>query len=351
MKIALKRRSPLPWWGRILLPIGAVLISVIFSSLLIIWAKGKVAEAWYYIFMGSLGSRFAFLETMVKMTPLIFTGLAVSIAFKAKFWNIGAEGQLYAGAFAAAALGIVPLNIPSYLHILLILIGGFVAGGALAFFPGYLKVKYKVDEIVCTILLNYILIYLLGALLDGPWRDLKSGWPHSPIIHESAKLPILVSRSRFHLGVVLAFMAVAIVYVLMEKTIFGYRIKAIGSNSSAAYFGGIPVYRTILSVSFISGGLAGLAGVCEVCAIQYYLVNDLSPGYGFCGIAVAMLANKNPIGVIFSAFYFAVIITGSQAMSRMTGIPIYLDEILQGIALLAMVLMLLFNRYKVQIKL
>ena len=350
VRITLKRRPPLPWWGKVLLPLGAILMSIAISSILIILAGANVGRAWGYIFVGSVGSRFAFLETLVRMEPLVFTGLAAAIAFKAKFWNIGAEGQLYVGALAAAALGIIPISMPRFLHIPLIIAGGFVAGGALAAIPGYLKAKFKVDEIVCTILLNYIVLLFIGALLDGPWRDLKSGWPHSPIIRESARFPILLPRSRFHLGIIIAFIVVGIVYILMEKSVWGYRIRAVGSNSRAAYFGGISIYKTIIMVSFLSGGIAGLAGVGEVCAIQHYLVNDISPGYGFIGIAVAMLANLNPIGVIFAAFYFAVITTGSQVMSRMTGVPIYIDKILQGLTLLTMMLMLLFYRYKIQIK-
>ncbi len=350
MKIRLQRRAPLPWWGKLLLPVGAILLSMILASAVIVLAGANAIQAWYYILLGAVGSRFAFLETLVTMTPLIFTGLACAIAFRAQFWNIGAEGQLYAGAFAAAALGTLPFEIPAVLQITLILVGGFIAGGIWAAIPGYLKTKFKANDIVTTLLMNYIMIYLLQALLEGPWRDIQSGWPHSPLINDSALFPILMPRSRFHLGIVFALVAVGVIYIIMKKTILGYRIKAVGDNPRAAYFGGIPTKRVILTVAFLSGGLAALAGVGEVCAIQHYLIEGLSADYGYFGIAVAMLAGLNPIGVIPAAFYFAIIITGAPAMSRMTGVPIYLATVIRGITLLAVVVSLLFDKYRLKIE-
>jgi simple sugar transport system permease protein len=324
------------------------MLSVLLSSALILLAGENVFEAWYLIFVGALGSRFAFLETLVKMAPLIFTGLAIVVAFRTGFWNIGGEGQLYLGALAAAALGILPVEIPATLHIALVLAGGFVAGGLCAALQGYLKAALNVDAVVTTLLSNYVIILLLGALLQGPWRDAMSGWPHSPPILESARFPFLLPHSRFHLGIVLAVVAAGFVYVLLEKTVLGYRIKAVGGNPQAAFFGGIPTVRVIVTAAFLSGGLAGLAGVGEVCGIQYYLLSNLSPGYGYSGIVVAVLGGLHPFGVIMTAFYFAVIITGGRSMSRVTGVPVYLAEVIQGITLLSMLATLLLNQYRLK---
>jgi len=350
MKISLQKRNPLPWWGKILLPLGAIVVSILFSSLIIVLTGANPAKAWYYIFWGSIGTQFALLETIVKMAPLVFTGLACALAFRAQFWNIGAEGQLYAGCFGAALLGALPLDLPAFLYIPLVLAGGFVAGGIWGVIPGILKVKYNANDIVTTLLSNYIIIYLLEALLEGAWRDPQSGWPHSPLINDSARFPILIPRSRLHLGIVLALLAAVVVYLLMQKTILGYQIKVVGENPRAAFFGGIPTGKIVVITALLSGGLAGLAGVGEVCAIQYYLVGGMAASYGYFGIAVAMLGGLNPFGVILGAFYFAIIMTGAQVMSRMTGVPVYLADIIQGVTLLALLFMMPFDHYRIKIR-
>lgn len=175
-------------------------------------------------------------------------------------------------------------------------------------------------------------------------------WPHSPHIAESAIYPIFFPRSRVHLGILLMLIAAVIVYIMMEKTTLGFRIKAVGENPWAATFGGIPANRVIVLAAFLSGGLAGLAGVGEVCAIQRYLIIGISPGYGFYGIVIAMLGKLHPFGVILASFYFAMIITGAESMSRMTGVPVYLAEVIQGITLLTMLFAMVFDRYKLKIE-
>jgi general nucleoside transport system permease protein len=350
VRLKTQRRPPLPWWGTLLFPIGAVLLSFLLSSILILWAQANPIQAWYQIFAGSLGRLFSFLQTMVKMAPLVFTGLAVAVAFRARFWNIGAEGQLYAGALAAAAIGVLPFGGNQVLHLTVILMGGFLAGGLWGSIPGYLKAKFGVDDVVTTLLSNYIIIYLLQALLEGVWRDPVSNWPHSPPIQESAHFPILVARSRFHLGIILAGIVVIIVYLFLEKTILGYQINAVGMNPKAAKFGGISTTSVTIKAALISGGIAGLAGVGEVCGIHHYLISDLSPGYGYYGIAVAMLGELNALGVLLSAFYFAIIINGSKIMSMVTGVPVYLGDVLLGITLLTMLVALWFQRYQIKIE-
>ena len=350
MRIRLQRRPPLVWWKKMILPIYAILLSIILSSILIIIAGVNPIRAWLLSFSGSFGSSFSILETFVKMAPLAFTGMAVAVAFKAKFWNIGAEGQLYVGALAAAALGIIPVNLPPIIHIPLVITGGFIGGGLMAALPGYLKARFKVDDVVTTLLLNYIILFLIGALLEGVWRDPQSGWPHSPMINESARFPILIAQSRFHFGIVLAVITAIIVYIIMERSVIGYRIRLVGENSQAAHFGGIATNRVFVIAAFFSGGLAGLAGVGEVCAIQHFLIEDLSHGYGYYGIVVALLGRLQSYGAILAAIYFAAIITGAEMMSRMTGIPVYLAEVIRGITLITMLIVLLFDRYTLKIE-
>jgi simple sugar transport system permease protein len=283
------------------------------------------------------------------MSPLLLTGLAVAFAFRAKFWNIGAEGQLMAGALIATTLGLYLKGVPAPLVLPMIIVAGFIGGGAWAAIPALLKTKLKVDDVVSTLLLNYVMVHIMGALLFGPLQQPGSSWPRSSEIVAAAKYPILMPRSRFHLGVLIALFAVFVVWFINRKTVFGYQSKAVGANIRVAHFGGINTTSVILWTALISGGLAGLAGVGELCALQYRLIMDISPGYGYSGIVIAMLGNLHPVGVLFSSLFFSVIIVGAQTMSRMTGVPAYIAEVIQGMALMVMLVFLLFTEYRLKV--
>ena len=278
MGLQIVKRRPLPGWAKIAIPIAAIVVTLILSAIPILIAGGNLWKSYFYLFYGALGTRFNLLETFVKASPLIMTGLAVAFAFRAKFWNIGAEGQLLAGALCATALGISLGGIPKFLVLPIVIVGGFIAGGIWAAIPALLKTKLKVDDVVSTLLLNYVMINIMGALLFGPLQQPGSSWPRSPAIIEAACYPILLARSRFHLGIPLAFLAVLVVWFINRKTTFGYESRAVGVNARAANFGGIDTTKVILWTALISGGLAGLAGVGELCAIQRRLIMDISPG-------------------------------------------------------------------------
>ncbi len=204
------------------------------------------------------------------------------------------------------------------------------------------------DDVVSTLLLNYVMIHIMGALLFGPLQQPGSSWPRSSAIIEAARYPILMAKSRFHMGILISLLAVLAVWFINKKTTFGYQSKAVGVNIRAAHFGGINTTSVILWTALISGGLAGLAGVGELCALQYRLIMDISPGYGYSGIVIAMLGNLHPVGVLFSSLFFSVIIVGAQTMSRMTGVPTYIAEVIQGMALMVMLVFLLFTEYKIR---
>lgn len=349
MQIELKKRGPLNFWQSMLLPISALIVAFMIGSILIAMSGANIWDAYLLLIEGAVGSPFALLETLLKMTPLCLTGLAVAVAFKGNFWNIGAEGQLYFGALVAALLGIVP-GLPAFIHIPIIIIGGFIAGGLWAMLPAFLKVRFRVDDVVTTLMLNYVMIFAIQGILDGYWRDKVSGWPHSPEVLLTARYPQLLPESRFHLGFIVAIICAVLIYLLLRYTTLGYKIRATGLNPKAAAFGGINVKKTVLIVALISGGLAGLAGVGEVIGMQYYLVDGISRSYGYVGIAVALLANLNPLGVIFSSFFLAAIFTGSQTMSRFAGVPVYFSEFMQGLTLIVMLIALLFSKYSVRIR-
>jgi simple sugar transport system permease protein len=343
------KRKPLPAWARVVIPIGAVAATLLLSAIPILLAGGQLWKSYFYLFYGALGTRFNLLETFVKGSPLILTGLAVAFAFRAKFWNIGAEGQLLAGALVATVLGVHMGGMSRPSALALIIVAGFLAGGIWAAIPGLLKTKLKVDDVVSTLLLNYVMWHIMGALLFGPLQQPGSSWPRSAAIVEAARYPILLPRSRFHMGIIVSFIAVFIIWFINNKTTFGYRSKAVGVNIRAAHFGGINTTSVIVWTALISGGLAGLAGVGELCGIQYRLIMDISPGYGYTGIVIAMLGNLHPVGVLFSALFFSVIIVGAQTMSRMTGVPTYIADVIQGVALMVMLIFLLFTEYRIKV--
>lgn len=342
------KRKPLPGWAKIVIPIAAIIVTLILSAIPILIAGGNFWKSYYYLFYGALGTRFNLLETFVKASPLLMTGLAVAFAFRAKFWNIGAEGQLLAGALAATALGISLGGVAKPLVLPIVIVGGFLAGGLWASIPALLKTKLNVDDVVSTLLLNYVMVHIMGALLFGPLQQPGSSWPRSSAIIAAAEYPMLIARSRFHLGIPLAFLAMLVIWFINKKTTFGYQSRAVGVNARAANFGGINSTRVILWTALISGGLAGLAGVGELCAIQRRLIMDISPGYGYSGIVIAMLGNLHPVGVLFSSLFFSVVIVGAQTMSRMTGVPTYIAEVIQGMALMVMLIFLLFTEYKIR---
>jgi simple sugar transport system permease protein len=205
-----------------------------------------------------------------------------------------------------------------------------------------------VDDVVTTLLLNFIIFYGMMALLDGPWKDPLSGYPDSPDIRMEAEFPILLKATRLHLGVVMAVLATPLVWVLMRHTTLGFTINAVGENADAARYAGLNITAVMIITAAISGALAGLAGVSEVAGLHFQVMAGLSPGYGYTGIVIAMLARLNPLGVIPAAVFFAVIITGAEAMSRATGVPVFLADVVQGTALVTMLVALLFNQYRLR---
>lgn len=348
LKLRLEKRLPPPLWFQVLTPVIAVVISLLISSIFLLFIKQNPLQAYVYMFKGAVGSRFAFLEMLVKATPLILTGVAVALAFTAKFWNIGAEGQLYAGAFAATWVGIMNLPLPPVLYVPLVILAGFAGGAIWAVVPGFLKASYKVDDVVTTLLMNYIMIYIVSGILSGPWRNPKTMYPASVDIAQNADFPKIIPHSRVHLGLVLAIVAVLVLYFIVKRTRLGFEIRATGSNAGAASFLGINTRKTIVLVALISGGIAGLSGAGELAGIQYHLIQDISPGYGYDGIVIAMLGRLSPLGVPLAAIYFAMIITGAQVMSRSLNVPPYIASVIQGITLLVMLAMLLLFEYRIR---
>ncbi len=333
---------------RIAISVGAVLAGLILIAIPVMLAGQNPFEAYALMVRGAFGSTFAFSETLTRATPLILTGLAAAVAFRAKLWNIGAEGQLYVGALAAVLVGSGLLQLPPALMIPIITLAGFLAGGLLLIVPTLLKQRFGADEVVITLLLNFVVVLFVQMLVEGPLKDpLALGWPQSvPLI--ASNYPQLVPRSRVHLGLVVGICAALILWFMMRRSVLGFEIRALGENQAAARFAGINVNKTLLKVALLSGGLAGLAGVSEVAGVKGYLSADLSPGFGYTGIVVAMLAGLSPLGTLFAALFVASIYVGADSMSRVTGISNYLADLVVALSLLCVLIGGFFARFRLR---
>jgi simple sugar transport system permease protein len=329
-------------------PALAIAGTVVIASLLAMLAGANPFSVLGLILKGAFGSQFALLETLNRATPLIFTGLAVAVAFRARLWNIGAEAQLYAGALVVAILGAGLLDWPAILLLPTMAILAMIAGAVLLLIPALLKVRLGVDEVVTTLLINFIFLLFVSMLLEGALKDpMGMGWPKSARLIEEARLPRIIDGLRLHWGFGLALISAVIVWIIGARTTLGYEMRAVGLNREAAEFAGIPVSRVLIKTALLSGGLAALAGYSEVAGLKGSLTLDLSPGFGYTGIIVAMLALLNPLGVIAAALFVAGIFVGADSMSRAVGVPTYLADIMLATALLLMVVAILLTRFRV----
>lgn len=336
-------RAILSFFGKVaasldLASLGSTVLIVLaafgIGAIIILLIGANPVTAYQALLHAAFGTVNGFAETMVKACPLLFAGLGIAVAYRAKFWNIGAEGQIYAGGITAAIAGIYVRGLPMLIHLPLTMLAGAAGGAAWGFIPGVLKAKLKVNEVITTLMLNYIIILLSAYLVHSPMRDLSSGITISPQLQRAAWLPIVIPKTRFHFGIILAiFTAILIAYVL-RKTVLGYQIRAVGDNARAARVAGISVERTIILTMVLSGALAGLAGAAEVSGVQHRLVEEFSPGYGYLAIAVALLAGLNPIGVIFSSILFAALLNGADAMQRTASVPVPVIYVIEGLVIL-----------------
>lgn len=327
-------------------PAAALAATVVVASVLALLAGADPFGTLGLIVYGAVGSKFAALETLNRATPLIFTGLAVAVAFRAKLWNIGAEAQLYAGAIMAVVLGTGAMGAPWVLPVTAVL--AMLAGALVLLGPVLLKTRLGVDEVVTTLLLNFIMLLLVSYLLEGPMKDPAGmGWPKSASLIKEARLPRLVEGLRLHWGFGLALVSAVAVWVIQTRTTLGFEMRAVGQNAQAARFAGMPVNAVLVKTALMSGGLAALAGWSEVAGLKGHLSLDLSPGFGYTGIIVAMLALLHPLAVVVTALFVAGVFVGSDSMSRAAGVPTYIADMLLAVALLFMVLAILLTRFRV----
>ena len=331
-----------------ILPVLAGLLALLLLAVPLIFADVNILQAYALMFKGFAGSTFAFTEVLVRATPLIFTGLAAAVAFRAKLWNIGAEGQLYLGALATVIVGTGVLNLPPLLLMLVIIIAGAIAGAIGMLIPAWLRIRFGADEVVTTLLLNFIILLLVQMLLEGLLKDpMGMGWPQSEPVVEEAMLPTLVPRMRLHGGLILGLVLAVFIHLFISRSVWGFKVRAVGENAAATKHAGIAVNRTLLSAAMLSGALAGLAGVGEVAGLKGYLTADISPGYGYAGIVVAMLAGLSPLGVVAAAVFIAAVFVGADSMSRSLGVSNYLADLFVALSLLCVLIGGFLNRYRI----
>ena len=339
----------------VIAPVAAIAVTLVVTALLVLWAGAPVGKTYVLLLQGGFGSVFALSETLTRATPLILTGLAATVAFKARLFNIGAEGQLYVGALAAIAVGGLHggtgLEWSPWIVFPLMMLAAAMAGALLLLGPALLKTRLGVDEVVTTLLLNFIVLLLVSAMLDGPMKDPTAmGWPQSVALNGELELSKLIEGTRVHTGLIWATTLAVMLWAIFKYTTVGFSIRAVGANARAAAFAGVPVTGTVVLVAMLSGALAGLAGAIEVAGRTSYVTLDMSPGYGYSGIVIAMLAGLHPIGVLAASVFVAGVLVGADSMSRAIGVPTYIADVIVATSLLSVLVATLLTQYRVRLK-
>jgi len=294
-------------------------------------------EAYGYLLKGTFGNLYGFGETLTYFVPILFTGLSFSIAYKSGFFNIGAQGQFIMGGLGAVLVGVYIKGLPPVLHITLAMLAGFAAGALWAYIAGFLKISIGANELINTMMLNYVADLLVQFLVQGPIKDPGGSNFQSSEIQKSAALPLIIPGTRVNLGFVFALLAVFAFYYFMWRTPWGFQLRSIGSNSRAASFAGMNIVVGTIVACVVSGGFSGLGGAIELLGNQHRILEGFESGYGFDGIGAAVMGQHHPIGIVLSALLFAVIRTGTGAMQRDIGVPLPLLSVIQGLIIIMVV--------------
>jgi ABC-type uncharacterized transport system permease subunit len=349
------RLRQVPRWMPPLISLGAIVLALILGGIILAIVGGNPFFIYAHIARASFGSLGVFSDTLVKATPLILLGLACSIAFRMRLWNIGAEGQFLVGAFGASAVVLAPLlpeTTPRVLMIPAMMVAGFLAGALWGLIPGVLKARLNVNEIITTLMMNYIAISWNYFWIFGVWSE--GGFEMSKVFPKTAWLPRLADYARqapilrgltTHLGLLFGLLAAVGVWYILNRSKWGYEIRLIGDNPNAARYAGIPVSRNIVLVMVLSGGLSGLAGMSEISGVVHRFQGTISPGYGFTAIIVAWLAKLDPLGVVLVSVLFGSLLLAGREIQP-SGIP----KLLQGILLFTLIASDILLRYRVRLQ-
>jgi len=328
--------------GSALTPFLAIILALACGAL-IIWVSGyDVVDAYRGLARGAFGSKNNWAETLVATSPYILAGLAVAFAFQCGLFNIGGGGQLIMGAITSTWVGYHGTGLPMAIHLPLTILAGAAGGAAWAALAGWLKASFGAHEVITTIMLNYVAAYLLDFLVNGPMHG-ASAIPKTPDIAVTARLPILLSDTRLHAGIIIALIMVGIIHVLLYKTTLGLSIRLVGANPTAAENAGLPQSRYILTAMMISGALAGLAGTFEIIGVNYALPTPFNSEYGFDAIAIALLGRSTPLGVLLAAFLFGAMRNGASTMQIAAMVPSNIISMIQAFVIFFLSAEILFG--------
>jgi len=316
----------------VFVPLASAVLAFLLGALFLQLTGRDPLEVYQAMFKGALGSSYGLSETIVKAIPLALCGLGIAVAFRMQLWNIGAEGQFYMGAFAASWLPLTYPSLPAYVMLPGMFGLGVIAGGAWGLVPAILRARWRVNEIITTLMLNYIASLWVSYLVYGPWKDPKGfNFPLTAQFSDAALLPTL-GTSRIHVGLIFAIILAGALWVLFNKSRWGYEINVIGSSEKAARYAGMNIQRNIFLVMALSGAICGLAGMSEVSGITGRLQPHLSPGYGYTAIIVAWLSQLNPFAILVVAVLFGALQVGGYFVQTM-GVPASVASMLQGAVL------------------
>ncbi len=315
----------------VLVPAISVLLAFVAGGLVLLASGEDPIAVYRAMYTGAFGSRDGLAETLVKTIPLLLTGLGVGVAFRMQLWNIGAEGQLYLGAIAATGVALYVLpSAPAAVLVPAMVVAGLTGGALWGLVPGVLRAYLHVNEIITSLMLNYVAILFSEYLVHGPWQNpMGFGFPGTAPLPDAAWLPRW-GTTRVHLGLVLGLVAAAALWVVMRRTRWGYEIAVTGENPRAARYAGMNTARNVMVVMAVSGALAGLAGMSEVAGVGHQLQRNLSPGYGYTAIIVAWVGRLNPGGIALVAFLLAGLLVGGDQLQMSMGLPAAIAPMLQG---------------------
>ncbi len=344
-----------PGWFSSALSLGAVVVALILGGIVIALIGADPFATYAHIAGASFGSVGVLSDTLVKATPLLFTALACSVAFRMKLWNIGAEGQFIMGAFGASAVVLAPLlpaDTSRWIFIPVMMLAGMISGAIWGLIPGFLKANYKVNEIISSLMLNYIAISWMNFWIFGVWSE--GGFQMSPKFPQTAWLPRLLDLGKTipafrglttHLGLAIGIVVAIILWYVLYRSKWGYEIRLIGDNSTAANYAGMDIKKNVMMVMMVSGALAGLGGMAEITGVVHRLqTSPVAAGYGFTGIIVAWLAKLNPIASILVSILFGALLLAGREIQP-SGIP----KMIQGIILVCLIATDFLQRYRVRI--
>ncbi len=347
MRIVFEKRESVSRRATVLVPVVSFVVSLIFGAILLAVSGANPFVTYAAMAKGAFGSWYGITETLVKAIPLMLTGLAVSVAFRMRFWNIGAEGQLTLGGVAAAGVALYwSQGLPGWTVLPLAILAGIVAGALWAGIPAVLKAYLKVDETLTTLMLNYVAILYSEHLYYIAWRapGYNSGTAKFP---EAAWLPQIAGRA--NVGLIFAIILAILLWLVFKYTRWGFEVKIIGENQTAARYLGINIARNIVLALLLSGALSGLAGACEVLGLSRRLQQGLSVGYGYTAIIVAWMAQLNPLVILFVAILMAGLLVGGDQIQMKMRLPASVGLVLQGMILIPMLAGTIFTEYRIRI--